>query len=317
MSAQADDDLHLVDYGTRPKWLAARMHGVGASESAALFGVSPWHTKLSLWAEKAGKLQREDDAAGAEWLDWGNILEPLIADRYATVTGSEIWQGGPFCIATHPTIPILFATPDRLVLRSPNRTTRGALQIKNASAYKAHDWNEGPPDFVQCQVQHEMAVLGLDWASVAVLIGGNKFRYFDVERNDAFIAELFEQVRLFWQMVERDEQPPADEIDHRSLDTLKRLHPADNGTLIELPPEAMEWWAEIEAARKAESAAKKQKDAADAKLRALIGDATYARLTDGRHLSLKTTERAGFTVEPVTYRTLRLDKDKEKRTWLK
>ena len=53
--AAATDALQLTDYGTRDKWLAARMNGVGASESAALFGVSPWHTPLSLWAEKTGK----------------------------------------------------------------------------------------------------------------------------------------------------------------------------------------------------------------------------------------------------------------------
>lgn len=312
-AANMTDDIQLTDYETRPKWLAARMHGIGASESATLFGVSPWHTPLSLWAEKTGKLEHEQ--SDGEWLDWGNLLEPLIAERYAAVTGSEIWQGGPFCIAQHPTIPSMFATPDRMVIKSPGRGSRGSLQIKNASAYKSHDWNEGPPDFVQCQVQHEMAVLGLDWAAVAVLIGGNQFRYFDVERNPDFIAELEQQIEWFWGMVTRGEQPSADEIDARALDTIKRLHPADNGQEVDLPPAAAEWWGLLDAARKAGSAADKQKADADAKLRAAIGDATFAVLPDGRRLSLKTTSRSGFSVEPTTFRSLRLEKDK--RPWVK
>ncbi len=201
------------------------------------------------------------------------------------------------------------------MIDAPDKGSPGLLQVKNTNAFKAGAWDDGPPDYIQVQVQHEMAITGRTWASVAVLIGGNQFRYFDIERNPDFIAELEEQVQLFWGLVERRERPPAEEIDARSLDTLKRLHPADNGTLVELPPEALEWWAEVEAARKAESAAKKLKDNADAKLRAAIGNATYARLLDGRHLSLKTSSRDGYTVEPVTYRTLRLDKDKEKRPW--
>jgi putative phage-type endonuclease len=302
-------DIMLTDYETRPKWLAARMNGIGASESAALFGISPWSTTLKLWALKTGKLPQEDFTADREWLDWGNILEPLIANRYAEVTGSKIWQGGPYCIAQHQTIPIMFATPDRMVIESPTRRARGSLQVKNASAYKYHDWQEGPPDFVECQVQHEMAVLDLEWAAVAVLIGGNQFRYFDVERNGEFITELEEQVKWFWQLVQRRQQPPMDEVDARSLETLKKLHPADNGEIVTLSNEAIEWWNELESARKATSAAKKQSEQFSAKLRAAIGDATYAVLPDGRRLSLKTTDTAGSVTPPGRYRTLKLEKE--------
>jgi len=307
-NTNAAPDIQLTDYQTREQWLAARQKGIGASDSAALFGVSPWHTKLSLWAEKTGRLPHE--GSDGEWLDWGNLLEPLIADRYAAVTGSKIWQGSPFCIAQHPTIPILLATPDRMVISTPGRATRGTLQIKNAGSYKAHDWHEGPPTAVQIQVQHEMAVTGLEWAAVAVLIGGNKFQHFEIERSPVFIAELEEQAQAFWAMVERREPPPAEEIGARALDTLKRLHPADDGSTVELSPEALDWWAEVEAARKAESAAKKLKDEFDAKLRAAIGPATFALLPDGRRLSLKTTARDGYVAEPTTYRTLRIEKGK-------
>lgn len=300
--------ITLVDYESRDKWLAGRLSGVGASESAALFGVSPWHTKLSLWAEKTGQLQADD--LNGEWIAWGNLLEEPIAKRYAAVTGRKIWQGGPYCVAQHPTLPMMRATPDRWVIDAPDRGSPGLLQVKNTASFRAHDWSDGPPDYVQIQVQHEMSVTGRDWASVAVLIGGNQFKFFDVERSPDFIAELEEQCQAFWRMVERRDPPGLEDIDRGSLDTLKRLHPADNGTAVDLPAEAIDLWDQLAVARKAESDAKKAKEDLTAKLAAVIGPATFGLLPDGRRLSFKTTARTGFSVEPTTFRSLKLEKGK-------
>lgn len=303
-------DLQLIDYVTRDRWLAARSLGVGASESAALFGVSPWETPLSLWAKKTGKI--EPSELDGEWVEWGNLLEAPIATRYEQKTGRKIWQGGPYAVAQHPTIPFMRATPDRWVIDAPDRGgVPGLLQVKNTNAFKGHDWDEGPPDYIQIQVQHEMAVTGRTWASVAVLIGGAEFRYFDVERNEDFITELVEQCRWFWGFVEREEQPPLDGTT-RTLETIKRLHPSDSGETIALPSEAAEWVSEWESAKAAILAAKKTHEAlkneAEAKLLASIGPATFAVLPDGRRLSLKTTSRAGYEVQPASFRQLRIER---------
>lgn len=297
--------IDLIDYGTRERWLAARSQGVGASESAALFGVSPWETPLSLWAKKTGKVQ--DDGPSGEWIEWGNLLEAPIAIRYEQKTGRKIWQGGPYAVAQHPTIPFMRATPDRWVIEAPDRGEPGLLQVKNTNAFKGHDWDEGPPDYIQIQVQHEMAVTGRTWASVAVLIGGAEFRYFDVERNEDFIGELVEQCRWFWSFVENDHAPPIDGTT-RTLETIKRLHPDDDGSEVELPADAIGWFDELTRLRAEESSIKKAKPAVEAHLLAAIGRATFGVLPDGRRISLKTTARDGYAVEPTTYRTLRLEK---------
>lgn len=298
-------DILLHDYVDRPRWLAARNNGIGASESAALFGLSPWETPLSLWAKKTGKVQ-EPDLQG-EWVRWGNLLEEPISQRYAEVTGRTVWQGGQYAVAVHPRIPFMRATPDRWVLEAPDRPGRGLLQVKNTNAFKAHDWVDGPPDFIQVQVQHEMAVTGLDWASVAVLVGGCEFLYSDVERNPAFIAELEAQCAAFWRHVEQGTPPPVDGR-ARTLETLKRLHPCDTGEIITLPADAAEWWDDLQRARAQIKEGEEAKDAAEVKLRAAIGGATFGQLTDGRQLSLKTTSvpgRDAAPVEPYTFRVLR------------
>jgi putative phage-type endonuclease len=302
-------EIQLLDYGSREAWLAARNTGVGASESAALFGLSPWDTQFTLWAKKTGRVEPEE--IGGEWLEWGTLLEEPIAQRYAKKTGRKVWQGGPFCVAQHPSIPFMRATPDRFVIEAPDRDGDGLLQIKNTNAFKGHDWDEGVPDYIEIQVQHEMACTGRAWASVAVLIGGAEFRSFDIERNETFIGELEEQVREFWGFVERNEAPPIDGS-VRTLETIKKLHPNDNGQTVALPADAIGWWNSLAELRAQESSLKKAKAALEAPLLSAIGDATFGALPDGRVISLKTTTRAGYSVEPVTYRSLRIEKGPRK-----
>jgi putative phage-type endonuclease len=306
------EDIPLKDYESREAWLASRVGGIGASEAAALFtdadgrSLSPYQTAFGLYLEKRGELAPVE--LDGEWIAWGNILEEPIARRYSDETGRQVWRApSPYAVAEHPGAP-LFATPDRWVIEAPDRDGAGLLQIKNAGAYKAHDWRDGVPQHIEIQVQAEMAVTGRDWDSVAVLIGGNTYKHFDVERNPDFIAELEELARAFWDRVQRGEPPEIDSSE-RTLDAIKRLHPLDNGATARLPEEALEWVQQLETAKLHMKVAEEMKTEAESKLRDAIGSNTFGELADGRIVSLKTTSKKGGIreVAPCTYRTLRLE----------
>jgi putative phage-type endonuclease len=293
----------VVDYKTREAWLAARKAGVGASESAALFDLSPWHSRLSLWVEKSGLMQGHGGPE-RELLEWGRLLETPIAERYGTVTKRELWSFSDYCIAEHPQRPYMRATPDRWILSAPDRPGSGTLQIKTTGDPDA--WVDGPPPYVQCQIQHELAVTGRDWAACAVLINGRNMRHWDIERNEAFIAELEEQCAQFWECVERGTPPPVD--GHKAtLQALKRMHPMDDGSEIALPREAEEWWDLLQTIKERTKGLEKEADQAEAQLRSAIGPATFGKLPGGRTLSLKHTTVKAHVVnrEETTYRSLR------------
>ena len=300
---------NVVDYETRERWLEARKNGVGASESAALFGVSPWDNVVSLWAKKMGIGAAEDDESRArsKLLKWGARLEPTIAAGYEEDSGRKLWRASAHAIAVHPEIPFMTATPDYFITDAPDRRGRGLAEIKNVVVWRAQDWDDGPPPHIQIQAQHQMAVTGYDYVAVVPLIGGSDDRPIDLERNPEFIAELEAQVRWFWGLVETGVQPPLDGSE-RTLATIKRLHPADDGTEVVLPPESLEWWTQLESSKAHAKAAGEGKTEAEVLLKAAIGAATYGVLPDGRRLSLKTTARDGYAVEPTTYRTLRIEK---------
>lgn len=309
-----ETEVKLVDYKTREAWLAGRMQSIGASESAALFGLAPdgRESRFSLWAKKTGLAPVEE--IDAEWLEWGQILEQPISERYAKRSGAVLWTPpSPFCVAVHPRLPFLTATIDRWIIESKGRQGRGDLEIKNVGFFNS-DWRgEGGavdvPLYVQAQVQHQLAVTGFSWAVVAALVGGNKMQTFEVERNEKFIAELEASAEEFWARVQRKEAPEVDGSEATAR-TLKALHPDDNGQTVELPEEAEQLWLRLEDARERKSLAEKHEKAAKNMLQALIGSATFGVLSDGRTISYKTQERDGYTVDACKFRVMKLEKPK-------
>jgi len=308
-------DVNLIRYESREEWMSARNHGIGASESATLFGLTPnsRDSAYSLWAKKAGMVPQ--DNLDHEWLEWGLLLEDPIAQQYSKRTGHVLWTPPtPWCVVQHPRLPFMTATVDRWIIEADGRTGRGDLEIKNVSAFNM-DWKQDGcidvPLYIQAQVQHQLACTGFEWASVAALIGGSHLEIIPVERNDRFIAELEAKIAEFWDMVQRKVPPPIDGKEATAR-TLKMLHPDDNGQTVALDEDAATTATKMEEhktkAKEAEAEAKRLENI----LRDKLGDNTFGALPDGRTLSLKTTARKGYTstVAPTKYRTLKIQEAK-------
>jgi putative phage-type endonuclease len=285
----------------RSQWLERRKATVGASEVAAILGLSPWKSPYALWCEKTGAV----DSGGDEtpWQRWGNILEPAICDEYSAQTGRKVVDHGRYAVRYSETCPRLSATLDREVLAYDERGP-GCMDAKSAHFVKAKDWEDGAPLLYQVQLQAQMEVTGYKWGSLAVLIGGSDFRWCDVERNEAFIEMMRRKVAEFWHMVETRTPPPVDGS-ASTAEVLKRLYPLDSGDTVALDGEAGTWTDEYERACADLKDAEKRKTDAQNKLRAAIGSNTFGILPGGGRWSLKTTERKESVVKATTFRTLR------------
>lgn len=286
---------------TRESWLLERATGIGASESPAVLGLSPWKSPFQLWAEKTGHVE-PDSLEGNEPAEFGIRLEKPIAEAFADRTGREVNMWPAYTLVRDPESPWLLCTPDA-TQEVPDRDT-GIVQIKTASAYKSADWAEGPPLMYQVQTQMELAVTGYQWGTLVVLIGGQKLRYFDFERNDRFIDALLPKLAEFWKCVET-RMPPEVDGSLATAKILAKLHPEDTGETVMLPDEAMNWTREIEDAKAAIKAAEEAKVAAENQLKAKLGDASYGLLPDGSRWSWKTQTRKEHIVAESTFRVLR------------
>jgi predicted phage-related endonuclease len=119
----------------------------------------------------------------------------------------------------------MLANIDREVVGCPDVQI---LECKTAGEFGARLWREGVPEYVQLQVQHQLAVTGKDVADVAVLLCGQKLEIHRIERDDEVIARLVVLESNFWEHVVQDTPPPADGSESAAK-ALRHLYPG-NGT---------------------------------------------------------------------------------------
>jgi len=286
----------------REIWLEQRKNGLGGSDAAVILGLSPWKSPLALWSEKTGLVEPEDIGA-LEYVEWGNILEEPIAKKYSEVTGRKLVDHGRYLIFKSPIHPFMFCTPDREIVPIDDRGP-GELSIKTAGAYKEHDWEEEPPLMYQAQLQHELIVRELLWGSFAVLIGGQKFRWCDQDRNEDLCSYILEKEEEFWDQVQREDPPPADASDS-TKEVLLRLYPQDTGESVALSPDALDWAEKRSSLKQEEKRIKSELQEVDNLIKAAIGDATFGVLPDGSGFKWAQQKRAGYTVQPTEFRVLR------------
>lgn len=286
---------------TREEWLSGRSTSIGASEVSAIYGLNPWKSPYALWAEKCGLVA--SDSIETEWQRWGNLLEPAICEEYSKQTGRKIIDHGRYATRRSQTCPVLSCTLDREVEAFDERGP-GVMDAKNVGPYKDAEWEGEAPLIYQIQIQAQLEVTGYRWGSLAVLIGGQKFRWIDVERNDKFIDSMREKCIAFWKLVETRTPPPIDGSDS-TADALAKLNPIDDGEAIALPGDAMDWDYTVQWASAEIRALEAKKQEAQNKIKAAMGAAAFGVLPDGGRYSFKTVTRKGSVTKETTYRALK------------
>jgi len=302
--------MSIATENTREAWLAERMTMIGASESPAILGEGyADENAWTIWAKKLGIL-KNDETEEAEFLEWGREMQPVVIKMFTKRTGIEVEDLGEFTILRHPEYEWLGSTLDGLARNTPDG--KAVVETKNIGQYNAREWAEGTPLRVQIQIQQQIACAEADVGYAAACIGGRKLVWAKEYRNDRFIKAMIRQLKEFWQCV-LDKTPP-DRIDGSAATkkVIALLHPNDTGGEVSLPEEAVHWWRRVERCRALARAAEKLKGEAENKLAMAFGDATFGLLPSGEVLSYKTQDRAGFTVEPTSFRVLRKVNPKKK-----
>ena len=284
-------------------WQAEHLTGIGASEIASVLGQHPFKSRLRLYAEKRGTLPPQD-LSDNEAVEMGLLLEPIVADLYKRRTQrGGLEKGGVLLRSVE--YPWALATVDYWLYGR-----EVPLQIKTTSQYMLSHWVDGPPRAVFLQVQQEMLVTGAREASVGVLVGGQRFYWADVPRDEETIALIIEAGSRFWEQVQEGEWPDLDGTAD-TADAIAELWPVSTGEEMMLPPEAVEvdnWLALWKDQRKL---SEENIEAYSNQLKVWLGAAERGLLPDGSGYSYKTQERQEHTVKASTFRVLRKVKARE------
>ena len=271
---------------THQQWLDMRKKSVGGSEIAAALGLSRWRSPFDVWAEKTGHVTRKDEPTDA--MRFGTLLEPVIRKEFARRNGLEVCEC-PYILA-HKDYPFMTCNLDGYV-KLPDGSC-AVLEIKTANTFASDDWaNMGAPIEYVMQVQYYLAITQMRFAYLAVLIGSSDYRQVIIERDDEFIAVIIEKLKDFWKMVETNTPPTVRGMDNNILAS---LYPNSRTTVMALGKEHEAILTQYEEAKKAMDEAKKLKEDAEAKLKALMQDNEVACCGEYK-VSWKSSSRTTFS----------------------
>lgn len=180
-------------------WLKARTRGIGGSDVGAICGVSPFTSARQIYLNKTGQFQdalKPNDAA-KERMHFGHMLEPIVADEYSQRTGNKVIVVNATLV--HKDHPWALANVDRLIVDDDGRPV-GILECKTTSEYMNEEWESGEilMSYIY-QLNWYLWILGLEKGAFACLVGGNKFYYYDVFRNDELLENtIIPAAEKFW-----------------------------------------------------------------------------------------------------------------------
>lgn len=204
----------------REDWLRLRQSGIGGSDISAIMGFNPYKTAYDLYHDKINDVV-EDAQSDAAY--WGTILEDVVAKEYALRNDCKVQKVN--YMIRHPKFDFALANIDRAVInpsisgnvriKDGKLTTDKLLEVKTASEYMKNVWGDEAsdqvPDNYNLQCQWYMGITGVDECDLALLLGGNKYRQYNIK----FDAELFEimidEAQNFWvnHVLARVEPTPA------------------------------------------------------------------------------------------------------------
>ena len=215
--------------------------------------------------EKTGQLPMQESGEAAYW---GTQLEVLVREEFTKRTGIEVQQVNQ--ILQSETYPFMLANLDGQC-EHPDYGICG-FEAKTASAYKTGEWEDTIPDEYQLQIQHYMAVTGYKGFYIAVLIGGNTFRWKFIERDEELIYMLIELETDFWNHVQANVPPTLDGSEASAKFLAERFPDSVPQSKISLPETAIDLIHKYKAACEQLEAITAQKQETENLLKQMLGE---------------------------------------------
>lgn len=186
----------VIRPNSQREWLMARERGIGASEVAAVIGISPWQTPFSLWLLKTGQIPPIEETQA---MKMGKLLEPVIAQLWEEATGWKIVKASAKdIIYQDPEHPWRLVTPDRFAYEiDPETGKKSKCLLEFKATSQDFDPNELPSYYV-AQCQYQMHVTGVHVNYLCWLTNGRYYNHARLEYDEEFATFIAERVDEFW-----------------------------------------------------------------------------------------------------------------------
>ena len=246
-------------------WLEYRKQGIGGSDASVVCGINRYKSPVELWMEKTNQLPHQEAGEAAYW---GTQLEPFVRAEFTKRTGIEVSRRNELLQSEEH--PFMLANLDG-ICEVPD-VGPCIFEAKTASAYKVGEWEDAIPDEYALQLAHYMAVTGYAGAYIAVLIGGNTFKWKFIERDEELISMLIQLETDFWNHVQDGTPPPLDGSDASAKFLAERFSNSTPRSHITLPDTAANLLAQYDEACEELEAVTERKQKAENLLKEMIGE---------------------------------------------
>ncbi len=186
----------IIKPANREEWLKAREDGIGASEVAAVLGLSPWETPFSLWLRKTGQVPPLEEN---EAMHMGHLLEGIVVTLWEEKTGGRAVKSSAKDIiyqdAEHPWRKV---TPDRIAFQTSALTGKKEKILIEAKTSRSEFDPEDLPIQYVCQCQYQMHVTGIHLCELCWLSSGISFGHARIEYDKEFAEWMVSKVDEFY-----------------------------------------------------------------------------------------------------------------------
>lgn len=236
----------LIKTATQEDWLALRKSGIGGSDIAAIIGLNRFRGPYDVYMDKTTEADTAEEPNEA--IHFGILLEDIVAKEFTRRTGFKVQR-------VNATLRngIRIANIDRAIInpvisgnvrfKDGALTTDALLECKTAGWHSAWRWGPSQEESIKkglptagaempveylAQIQWYMGITGCKTSYVAVLIGGQDYRIYRVDRDEEIIQSLYEAADEFWQHVQKGEPPEP-----KTAEEAAKTWHQDNGEAVE------------------------------------------------------------------------------------
>jgi putative phage-type endonuclease len=262
-------------------WLNLRKEGIGGSDAAAVAKASKYASPIMVYMDKLGLYIPEKPERVKMAARMGNELEPIIRKLFVEKVNQEREAEGkqPLkvvhrkAIFAHDQHDWMRTNLDGIV-HDPD-LGKGVFEAKTAHYMLRDEWDgEDVPNAYYIQVQHNMAVMDMQFAWLAVLIGGNDYRHYFIPRDQEFIDYLLMIEQAFWNNHILQRIPPEMSGNDAEKEMMRDLYPQSEpreGYITTLPTVCIERAERVEALKQLIDQLGQEKTAEENEIKAIMG----------------------------------------------
>lgn len=206
---------------------------IGSSDIAVILGISPFKSPLELYLEKRGEIEAWE---GNEATDFGNIFEESVIKAFERKSGMTVDPARQIKYIHHD-YDFIGCTVDASVMNGRVFYPEAIVEAKTSMTWNEGEWDDGPPLYIQAQVQHQMMVSGIDKTYIPVFFSNRHFEIYEVNRDEEMIEDLLRIELEFWDRIQSG-NPPA--VTSRDVSVLGKWFSKSSENSVDLSPEHLE-----------------------------------------------------------------------------